>query len=43
MSVFLKDYDGINRQGMVREDIPVEYTIKMNYVPLSYFNLINNF
>jgi hypothetical protein len=43
MSVYLEDYDGLDREGMSREDIPVDYTIKINYVPLSYFNLINNF
>jgi hypothetical protein len=43
MSVYLLDYDGLDRSGMKREDIPIEYTIKISYVPLSYFNLINNF
>jgi hypothetical protein len=43
MSVYLKEYDGIDRDGMSREEIPIEYTIQINYVPLSYFNLINNF
>lgn len=43
MAVYLKDYDGLDRKGMPRKEIPIEYTIKMAYVPLSYFNLINNF
>jgi hypothetical protein len=43
MVVYLKEYDGLKRDGLTREQIPIDYTIKINYVPLSYFNLINNF
>jgi hypothetical protein len=43
MSVYLREYDGVDRTGMSRDEIDINYTIRINYVPLSYFNLINNF
>jgi hypothetical protein len=43
VNIYLLEYDGLNRTGLSREEIPIEYTIEINYVPLSYFNLINNF
>ena len=43
MSVYLREYDGVDRNGMTRDEIDINYTIRINYVPLSYFNLINNF
>jgi hypothetical protein len=43
MTVYLEEYDGIDRTDMTRDEIPIEYTIRLNYVPMSYFNLINDF
>lgn len=41
MTVYLKEYDGVDVE--TADKIDVKYTLKINYVPLDYFNLINNF
>jgi hypothetical protein len=41
MTVYLKEYDGVNIE--TAKDIDTKYTLKINYVALDYFNLINNF
>lgn len=41
MTVYLKEYDGVDIE--TAKDIDTKYTLKINYVALDYFNLINNF
>lgn len=43
MNIYLLDYDGIDRTGLLREQIPIEYTLKLNYLALDYYGLIDNF
>ena len=43
MTIYLLDYDGIDRKGLTRNQIPIDYTLKLNYFALDYFSLIDNF
>lgn len=43
MNIYLLDYDGIEREGILRKDIPTAYTLKLNFLALDYFGLIDNF
>jgi len=42
MTVYPKEYDGVDIETH-KGDIDFKYTLKVNYVALDYFNLINNF
>ena len=43
MNIYLLDYDGLDRNGLSRDKIPIDYTLKLNFLALDYYGLIDNF